>query len=187
MRMKLVFNEEWAETTAGPGAFVTYGFRANSVYDCDVSLGGNRATYLSTMGSIYNYYKVYASTIFIEAINNDTDDPLRVTVVPTTDNNVPAVANKEAIPGLAGCREMTVVNQAGRGVISNYARTADVHGVKDIDDVSFQAGVGANPATVWYWTVSIWNESGNTLSAYMRVKVVYDVVFTGLNQDAQGI
>lgn len=183
-RTNLIWNHAYVETDAD--GFAVYTIKGNTLY-YPSSLVNAKPTGASTLTYLYNRYKVLASKIFIEVVNNDTDDALYVVVMPSKSPDMVGVANKQAVFGLPGAKNMTISSQSGGGVITAYARTTDVCNFKFCDDVNFTAALGADPGTLWYWHIYIFNLDGAAMAAEIRYKVVYDAILYDPNNDSQGV
>lgn len=167
----------YKDTTAG--GWYDWVLRGNSIYDPDVSLGGETVIGETEVANLYNYYKVTASSIEVTGVNNDSDDPLHIVIIPTTYSASFAIGSMTACLSYPYSRHVMITNQAGQGSVSNYMRTAVIEGVKDLDSVNYQAMYNANPTTMWYWHVVIFNRQGNANAAELRLHMKYWVEWTG--------
>lgn len=163
-------SETWAETTAG--GFVTYAWKANSLYDPDAALGGLSANGWASLSNVYGRYCVLSASLAIEYVNNDTDDPVWIAVLPSRELAPLAGANKEYILSQPRCKYALVTNQAGAGNAVNFQITKDMFGFTTTDDVNLSAAYNADPASLWYFHTYIFNRSGNALAGVARVSIV---------------
>jgi len=124
-------------------------------------------------------YKVNYSYIELGVVNNDTDDPLYITIIPTTYSNAIGVANAHSVASQPYAKTITVANQAGQAKISNGMASKLMFGVRNLDSVNFSAAYTSNPATMWYWHCIIWNNSGNALNVELNMKTKYFTEWTG--------
>lgn len=60
--------------------------------------------------------------------------------------------------------------------VTYFAKTANVFGVEDADDLAFQAAINNSPANQWYFGIAIWNRSRASsmpVIGIMSVKITY--------------
>lgn len=184
LRMNFGFNQLFALTT---DYNFQYNWRGNSINDPDVALGGNSCAGTTAWAYIYDRYKVIASTMIIEAVNNSTGDPLHITCWPSKTGTAPAVGQFDSTFNMPGSKNITVVNGAGRGVLTHHATTASTNAVREVDDMSFGAALTSDPAQQWYWVVCFWNrDTGSNLDAEIRVRIIYDTILYEPNFDSLG-
>jgi len=150
--------------------FYDWVIRANSLYDPDFALGGESATGLDAISGIYKHYKVVGCSIEVTGVNNDTDDPVHIVIIPNLFSASYAVANSNSILAMPYARSITIANQAGAGTVSNYMSSKVMFCVRDLDSVNFSSDVTTNPGTIWYWHVCMFNKSGNALNLEARLK-----------------
>lgn len=181
MRVNLVFEESWPDTTAIPG-FAHYIFKGNALYDPDPTLGGNSASGARMWSYLYKRYRVTSSQAYFEVINNDIDTGVRIALWPSANGAAPAVLQKNGISGLPGCKSAVVVNQTGKSAVSNFAKTRHVMGCRDDSDIGFTAALcTADPTHLWYWDVAVWSDAGVALTAECRIRICYQVTLSEPN------
>jgi len=179
MRFDTVFQYGYPYKWTTAAGFDDWVVRGNSIYDPDVSLGGETVAGLDQLKNLYLNYKVNSSYCDLTVINNDTDDPVHVVILPTTYSAQVGVANKNSAGSQAYAKMMTVANQAGQAKLSSFMSSKEMFGVKNLDSVNFSALCTANPATMWYWHIIIWNNSGNALNCETHMKVKYYTELSG--------
>lgn len=173
-----VFNATGALTTAG--GFYDWVFRGNSVYDPDATIGGTTASGFDAMSRIYTWYKIYSSTIQVTVVNNDSDDPIHISLIPNAISASYVVGDVNDIPAQPYCRDMIVTNQVGEGKLIHYAKTRALFSVRNIDDVAFDGTTTGNPTNQWYWHMVVSNRSTNALACEINIKISYKVTWYGL-------
>lgn len=130
--------------------------------------------------SIYDRYRVHASSIKVTTLNKATaaGSFLNCSVFPCIETT--GVANDEvaeeqpmADDALAGT--LTGPNE---DVMRRYAQTARILGVKDIAYApEYSANVSANPTAIWYWRIVCGNSDASTLNAVINVNITYTAEF----------
>lgn len=178
MKLQMPFVMDTTSLITTAGGFVTYNYRGNDIYDPDVVLGGDSGSGRAQWATLYKKYKVLSSTIIVECINLDTDDPLHVVVLPSKSGLVPGVAQKSALVGLPAAKNVTVTNQTGRGIVQHHCRTTEICNIETMSDDGYIAAMGDSPTHVWYWVVTLFNRSGNALNCEYRVKIVFNTVLS---------
>lgn len=172
------YHATWADTTAG--GFAQYAYRANSVYDPDLSGTGTKAIGVTAMANLYNRYRVYKSVMKFTVVNNDTDDPVHICIVPQKTSTALTLANKESVPSQPGCVYDIVTNQAGKGTVTCYTIPSLVAGInRDADTLS--ATLANNPATETYFIIYIFNESGNALNCQGDISISYHTILSDID------
>jgi len=170
--------EYWWTATSGTG-FYDWVIRGNSLYDPDVALGGESVGGFDTIMTVYNRYKVHGSAIRVRAVNNDTDDPVDITIFPSKVSGAYAQANANAVRGYPLAKFIVVSNQHGHGEINHYAKTGDVMGHKDIDDEGFVGDGSHDPTHMWYWHVCIHNHTADhALNLQLWLEVDFKAEFS---------
>lgn len=183
LRLNLVWSYMYNETDAD--GYATYSIKGNGMNE--PLAGNNEAVGCTALANLYNRYRVLASSILIECINNDADDAVYVVCYPAKATGAIGQANVQAAHGISGAKNVTVSNQTGRGILMHYARTADVLNIPMAADVNLNSDLTGNPTTLWYWVVYIHNLDGAALACEVRFKVVFDVILYDQNADAQGV
>jgi len=177
---KMSFRETWVDTDAN--GFVAWNFFGNGMWDPDTAGGGGHTPGMASLGYLYKFYRVYGSSVQVNIVNNDTDDPLHVAVMPNIDGaNILAAAQQDNIQGLPSCKSMIVLNQTGQGQLYNSAKTKTLFGIKDIDDAGFGAAYNADPTHNWYWTLYLFNKSANALNCEVSITITFNAEWYGPN------
>lgn len=161
------YSEVWNDTTAG--GIVDYIYRGNSVFDPYQGAGGSIADGYTQLSTLYGKYKVTYCKVFCTVVNNDSDDPVTLAIVPDTSTT----AYTTEAPFSAPCAKTQVVtNQVGKEVVFNEMSTKRMFG-PEYNDSTACAAVGANPTNVWYWHIYLKNESTNALNLQLKVDIMY--------------
>jgi len=168
----------WKFTEAA--GFYDWVIRANSIFDPDVAVGGDSCTGLDQISGIYKHYKVSGCAVELSIVNNDTDDPVNVCIIPNNFSASYAVANINSIIAMPYAKNIIVANQAGAGRISHYMASKVMFDVANLDSVNFSAATDANPGTIWYFHICIFNHSGNALNVETKFRARYYTEFSEL-------
>lgn len=157
--------------------FYDWKHRGNSIFDPDAAVGGESIMGITALAAMYTRYHVLGSGIKVTVVNNDTDDPVTVTVYPTETTASYTAANGNSVMSIPNSKTITVANQQGQGQIYHYASTRKVFGLKAVNDVGFQAAFGSDPTHIWYWHIVINNHHALTdLACVVLVQIDYRTV-----------
>jgi len=177
-RTHLHFDGAWVNTTAAPG-FYDWIFRGNSVYDPDYTLGGNSAWGFDQVMTIWNFYKVLASKITVTITDKDAANPMHCCIIPMDSPVAWSAASALGAPSHPDAKTMILSINNGSKRLSHYATTANITGVKDIDDAGYQANSATDPAHAWYWHVIMWNDSSAQANCNVGVHIDYETELHG--------
>jgi len=167
----------WNDTTANPG-FYDWVICGNNPYDPDTALGGDSAYGLDEYAALYSYYKVSSSTIELTSWGYDGNNMQCTFIAPSDSSSVFTAAN---FPSILGASKATRPAYGGLylppGKVRSAASTALIAGVKDVDDVGFQAATNASPTHVWYWHVVSQPLVAAAAKSVKLVHVIYNTEF----------
>lgn len=177
MRVKLHYWYNWNDTTANPG-FYDWVIKGNGLYDPDTAIGGDSVYGLDEYAAIYSYYKVYGSTCSVCTWGYDSSNSQSTVIIPTDTSSVFTAANW---PSMFGASRASRPSYSGLydsvKYTYNRAGTTTVCGVKDVDDVGFQAATNADPTHLWYWHIVSQPIVAAAAKAVKMLHIVYDVEF----------
>jgi len=143
----------WNDTTANPG-FYDWIIRGNDPYDPDTALGGDSAYGLDEYAALYKYYKVLGSAVEVTSWGYDGNNMQSSVIIPTDSSSAFTAANFPSILGSSlASRPAFGSLYTQPAVAKARATTARIAGVKDVDDVGFQAETNTDPTHVWYWHI----------------------------------
>jgi len=167
----------WNDTTANPG-FYDWVIKGNDLYDPDVALGGDSAYGLDEYAALYKYYKVTGSRCEVLTWGYDGNNMQSVAIIPNDSSSAFTAANFPSIWGSSLASRPafgSLYTQPSR--CSLRCTTAKITGVKDIDDVGFQAATNASPTHLWYWHVVGSPLVAAAAKSVKLVHVVYEAEF----------
>jgi hypothetical protein len=165
------YTESWADTTAGGISYYIY--RGNSIYDPYFGAGGDSVYGYDEMAAIYGRYKVFGSSIQVEALNAGTE-PLNLFVYPTYFSAVPTFSTSDAAPR---CKRAMLNFEAGNSVVINHSARANEF-FDNPNDANCSALINANPVEPWHWKIYCKNRGLSALNLHLRVTIRYDVLFS---------
>lgn len=179
VRVKLTYAEVIHLTGA---ASSLYQFRGNSLFDPDLTGAGHQPYMFDQWSLMYSRYRVFGSSIKVNALNESGTVAAQVIVYPS--GSVSAVANTiSEASELPRAGETYIIPVASRFpvMIKRYASTRSIEGLKktavSIDD-TYAAPVTTNPGNVWEWNIVTESiDLTTTLDAYLSVKMVYYAEF----------
>lgn len=158
-------------------------FRGNSAFDPDFALGGNTPVGYDQLATLYNRYRVDASSISITAFPQDVTDVQsahRIVLLPIVTPPTLVVSTQMAqLAGMTYAKETTQGYGAEKAMrIRGYMTTAKMVNKKIVSDVDYQAEIGLSPAKQWYWVIyaSEWQEAVS-YALVLEVKMSFWVSF----------
>jgi len=183
LRVKLVYRENLSYSqTSGDLADQVY--RANSLFDPDLTGTGGQPYLFDQWASVYGVYTVIGTGIEVQAMVGGTNATnCRVGITPTTTSTAFATTDQE----LSEERPYSTVRMCqmgatgiGQTYLKGYISTAKMNGLtqQTVHNDSLWSGlVGGNPSNQWYWHVWNYVPSANTQSLQLVVKLTFYVVF----------
>jgi hypothetical protein len=166
--------------TIAPGAVRgTYVFRGNSLFDPDYTSTGHQPRYFDTYSTIYSRYRVYGSSIRIEALNAAASGGALIAVTPLTDIITFTTWQQAAELPNTRCTDMIPIAQRYPQTVQHSCRTKYVEGLKGpFVDEDWTATTGANPVNIWYWNINVAStDVSNNVNVGLRVRITYDAQF----------
>ncbi len=157
-----------------------YSFRGNSVYDPDYTSAGHQPAYFDTFSSVYSRYKVYGARIHV-SLFNITSKASCFAIIPSS-NALALGAAQYALLDLPRSRWVPVGSSAIEPArISHNASTCQILGLtsRQVEDDDYSAIVSANPSSLWYYNLYLFNVDSAVLapSVSVVVQIFYDVKF----------
>lgn len=159
------------------GTVATQVFRANSIYDPDVTGVGHQPLGHDEWAVLYNNYKVKSARITITAGNNH-DSVTPVISVTRTDSTVGSTGNMASICEQPNTKWMTLSNgDAGPSVKSltmGYVGRKQYPNLRGDD--TLRPAFGSDPAEGCYWVVQMQGIQGTeSVTVPLLVKIDYIV------------
>lgn len=134
-----------------------YQFRGNGLYDPDVTSTGHQPMYFDQYAAIYRKYRVLASKIHLEVLNQSSLSGMYFCVYPSTDaatiNTLTTVLEQ---PRAKVLRAIPVGTRVSHN-IRMYASTSKVIGIPKtgLNDDVYASETTGNPANQWYWNMLV--------------------------------
>lgn len=173
---------------------VDYIFRGNSIFDPNYTGTGHQPMYANQYAPIYQRYRVHASSIRVDAINQSTSEAAQIALIPKD--------TFDAITDLGTAQEysravetkMIPISQQYPVRIKNYCTTRKAMGMTkteansdfDLTGLTGTTGIGNNPAQLWWWhIVAESTDAIATVNTVILVKITYYVKFYELLNTAR--
>jgi len=187
--VKLRYRESlsWSQTSGSLGDNV---YRANSIFDPDLTGSGGQAMGLDQWQAFYSYYTVLGCGIEVTSMmNGGPGSTQRHGVTPTITSTAFATGDAERAEELPYTKAVTphavggtAAAAVGNSVIKAYMSTAKINGaVRDAIQIEdgYTALYNQNPTFPWFWHVWNYVPGGETQSLYQNVVLTFYVVFSG--------
>lgn len=164
----------------GTTAYATHVFRGNSLYDPDFTGSGHQPRYFDNYSAIYGRYKVLASTMSAEVLNQSSTAGAVLSMIPLTES-IPATSLEDMaeLPNAKTTRPIPILSRISHR-LSTSITTQKVCGLRpgQVNDEDWSAAYNANPTQIWYWTVGAFSmDKSTSVDCIVRVSVKYKAVF----------
>ncbi len=157
----------------------SYIFRANSIFDPNLSGTGYQPMWFDNMKAIYNSYCVLDSNTQIQIINQSAS-PARVCLSPQDTTSGLALSYQMQLPYASYATVGAGVSGNSLAYVQSRVNIARFTGFRDSEDVNLRSAVTTNPTTQVYWFYQAASVDATTLSQEIMWTVVYDVVLFDL-------
>lgn len=174
--------------TSTTGAMALHTFSANGIFDPNITGTGHQPMYFDQLAALYNHYVVEASRIKVEIMPfNTTGSSSATFFVRGDDGGTLTSSNMYTNLETRGVKYVQCPiyedNQVYvRRLTTGFSKRKTFGNNKNN---SVQAGVGANPAEQWYYTIGGQSDDlGTTTTWTVLVTVLYKVTFFELKDIA---
>lgn len=161
-------------SSATPAAQV---WRANSLFDPDLTSGGHQPLYYDQLTAVYNEYLVFKFDISLELINQASSSVIAVLMF--SDSNISANTVEELTEGRYS--KHTSVGPGtgmGRAKLFGTMSMSKLHGQRNLDsDPNQYSAVGSNPTDVGYCIFKCASTDGTNVNLYVRAVLRFVVKF----------
>ncbi len=161
-------------------AYGQYTFRGNSLFDPDYTGTGHQPRYFDQYSAMYSKYKVLSSSINVSASNYSTSSSVIMTVTPHSEvltlTSYPAAAEQ---PLTKRTQQIPIsTRQGARNSVRASASTQTILGLNNaqLQSEDYSALTGANPISVWYWNIGLFNPQGANVSVTLDLEIRYVAV-----------
>jgi hypothetical protein len=153
----------------------TYLISGNDPRICNVITGTGNPLGYSSFLAFYNRYRIRRSRICVDI--NNTLQPMRLTLTPTTSTTLPSTVDQALTMQYTTNRMIQTTVSSNK--LDEEFETARAYGVVDISQQSGYSGDGSNsPVSLWYWRVRAQSYDGITANTcYATISIVYEVEF----------
>lgn len=177
IRSELVYTDY---ISIAPGAQVgQYVYRGNSLFDPDYTSTGHQPYYFDQIANIYSRYRVYASSIHVELMNNVGTSPVTLTVIPST--NIVTVTAGTYFEEYPRAKSAKLLGVSGyqTSQVRHRVTTTEILGLRgsQINDEDYSALTGSNPLQLWYWTIAARDLNPTNVSITLKVTLRFDCEF----------
>ncbi len=172
----------WNTVVSTPGTSPSYArfFHGNGAHDPDPTSINTQPLGFEELGFLYTKYRVYASSIRVEAISGITapDGGNFLLSVMASPSATPPVNITDMIASPYS-KTAVVSNSHGSGsrIFNLYNTTAKMYGQRSIaQETDFEAAtIGSNPSRLWYWHVQAeaMNGSSNVVFDFVVIITYY--------------
>lgn len=175
-KLKYIDSKFDLSTTVGNGYRQFNVFRANSIYDPDVTGVGIQPYGHDELEAIYSAYTVYASKIKASFYVVEQCYKGVCTVIPSSDVALDHVDEHDL--RMSPYAKQTIIDyNAGRkraNTIVSYCSTRKIFPEINTKDADFRAAMTDNPTIMWYWHVFFDTaDVAVETSAYVDVEITY--------------
>lgn len=174
----------YAETftlTLTVGAFNSYVFSCNGMYDPNITGTGHQPMYFDQIMQLYNHYHVKASRCWISAcLPNDVGVAITQALV-VEDNASLATGSVGAMSEMPGQKGPMVVTDAAQLQLPvKYASwtAKEVFGGNLLANNDLRGNVTTNPAEQAYYIFGAQDNNGTSVTLVCGVTLEYDCIFT---------
>jgi len=181
-RTRLVYSDAYGITGQG-GVLTYYSWRANGVYDPDLTGTGHQPMGRDTYAALYNHCCVINSAVNLKFVSQDHTyaSACPCGVLLHEDGTLSASSGTALIEQGASSWTVTSLRATTPVMLGKTYDAKEWFGIKDIEDNMDRIGspVGSNPTEIAAF--SFWCQPGATTASgglYLIVNIVYDVLWT---------
>jgi len=156
------------------GAAQQYTFRANSLFDPDLTSTGHQPMYYDQYIAVYEKYRVHATTIRIRAVTKA--DPFQIVIMPSS--TVPTITSAAQALETPRAVASDIITQFEPVTFQTTMKTETILGLRggQIWDTDFSGLFNTNPSDLWYFSLYL-NPLINNLSCVLEIELVFHCEF----------
>lgn len=176
---KLVYQTPFTLNDAVGGVDTYFTLRGNSIYDPDYTGVGNQPVGRDELATLYNKYKVLASSVVIDFLPAATNNASTVlTVIPKTIATYTTIRQDIQNPychyKYGGNSASTVYTR-----LKHFMKSSKIHGDSNCNDEDYESSMTVDPPTnVWYWHIGAIGVNSAPFTLYCQVRIVYYCEFS---------
>lgn len=149
-------------------------FRANSIYDPDLTGIGHQPMGHDQYQALYKKYRVKASKIEIWYQSQTSGNIQQIAIYPSPDGDVPTSNTDVFESPLTKTTYISDLKSDGRGYLTSYVTSNQVFGSSALaKDQDCAANFGSNPSKEWYWHVYGISPGVNNIDLRFTVRITY--------------
>lgn len=155
-------------------------FKANSLYDPVVAIGGTQPIGFDQLMAIYAYYTVTSCRVRFIA-SSGTASPMKLYLFPTIDPFASATT-EYTCQQMPGCKSFVIGGNSADGYVSgtNWAKTKDVLINLSKNEYGVTQAGTSDPTYMWYWNfVFASNDASSTTNIALTMEIQYYAEFKG--------
>lgn len=181
-KLKYMSSHDFSTITGGT---TWYQFRGNSCFDPYYTGVGSQPVGFDQLSTLYNDYRVYASSCRVEFCATATSNVPVVCLINASDSatGIASLGLLAATLNPYSRHTYTGASTGNRAVVAlkNYMTTKRIFGEKNAQDEDYKAVVTANPTNSWFWNIGTASSDGATSAALIGVVyITYYVEFSNL-------
>lgn len=157
-----------------------YTFRGNSCFDPDYTSTGHQPLYYDQYCAMYGKYRVTASSLKVDVVNNSGISALSYIVYPNTDIQTFLSTSDTLEQSLARTARLVPIAQRVSSYMKSYATTRKICGLSkgQSEDTEYTSTTGSNPGSIWYWNCCFESaDRASNVDISVRFELVYYVQF----------
>lgn len=178
---------ETVELSAASGSMATYLFRANSIFDPNLTGTGHQPLFHDQLAALYSYYTVMWSKITVRWMHDSTGNTAITCALSENEDSTVTPTNVDGVieQGLAKSCTLGPAYDSTKE-LSTYYSYRQRFGGKDIDNTDNRAFFGANPSDAHFFQLNTQPvDRASSLSVFAEVVIEYSVVCSDLREIAQ--
>jgi hypothetical protein len=157
-----------------------YVFRANSLYDPDLTAIGHQPAYFDTYASVYSKYKVLGAKISLTLTNN-TSITTGLAIIPNSVSLSVGALPYEILDLPRSKWKAIGSANIQPAYLTHSASTAEILGLmnRQIDDDDYSSSVTSSPNQLWFWNLYLFSINTGILAPSLSivVRITFDTLF----------
>lgn len=175
MSFKMRYSDHYTHTHTS-GAIQLWQFRANSVYDPDLTYTGHSPQYFGEFASLFQRYQVNAFKAVVTFTNLTDAVPVLCMCIPLVESETET--NNNDLVELPRCRSVLLAGASTSGAtksIKMFFKIKSIFGVKSLSpELDYSSAVTTNPNQTCYFNIYTNSANqGSTSSVAIQVKLTY--------------
>lgn len=175
MNFKLRYSDHYTHTHTS-GAIQLWNFRANSVYDPDITYTGHSPQYFTEYSGLFQRYIVKAFKAEVTFTNLTAAVPVTCMIIPTAEDETET--NNNDLIELPRCKSVMIAPVDSQGctrTLKMYFKIKSIFGVPKLEpELDYSSTITTNPNQTAYFKIyTNSSNQGSTSSVAIQVKLTY--------------